>query len=236
MKICNNCKNPLSDETIICPYCETKFPFKKKNSVIGILSFIFSLTFVFSFIGLIFAIIDLVKNKCNKHGLSIAALIISSIAVITLGSIIGDTENSNTTTTDSSSSQIGELNDKTKEISEDEYKSTCAEIDYKTLARSPETYRGNKYRFKGKVIQVQEPSGFNQKTTLRINVTCGEYGIWDDTIYATVVIPDGNSRILEDDIITMWAEVKGLKTYTTVLGSSLSIPEIEIKYYQIENE
>jgi hypothetical protein len=59
-------------------------PFKKKNSGLGIGAFILSFLGPLALIGIILAIIDLVKdkNKSYKHGLSIAALVIGAIMMM----------------------------------------------------------------------------------------------------------------------------------------------------------
>ena len=125
---------------------------------------------------------------------------------------------------------------------EQEFKDSCSTIDYATLARNPDKYKGNKYVFTGEVIQVTEPSSWVSGDTvvLRINVTEEPYeyiegSSWKDTIYATVEIPDGEDRILEDDIITFWGTCDGMYTYTAVLGNSISLPKIDIKYFELRN-
>ena len=111
-----------------------------------------------------------------------------------------------------------------------EYKSSCtAGYSYKELARDPNTYVGKNAEFTGKVIQVSEGLG---STVMRVNVTQGKYS-WDDTLYVTYTPKDGESRILEDDIITIYGEMQPLKTYTTVMGASVSIPAIDAKYIEI---
>ena len=112
----------------------------------------------------------------------------------------------------------------------------CTTIDFDTLSRNPDKYKGNNYVFTGEVIQVSESWG--DTVDLRINVTKKSYEYiddeyWEDTIYATVEIPDGADRILEDDIITIWGTCDGLYSYTSILGSSVSLPKIDIKYYEI---
>ena len=44
-----------------------------------------------------------------------------------------------------------------------------------------------------------------------------------------------SDRILEDDIITIWGECDGLYSYESVLGSKESLPNIDVKYYSIDN-
>lgn len=122
-------------------------------------------------------------------------------------------------------------------VIEENFKNSCETIDYKTLARNPDKYKGNKYKLTGEVIQVQE-SSWSDTVDLRINITKeeSEYSdnvYWSDTIYATVEIPDGEDRILEDDIITFWGVCDGMYTYESVLGSSVSLPKIDIEYYAL---
>lgn len=107
-----------------------------------------------------------------------------------------------------------------------QYKNKCKTISYKKLARTPDKYEGKKFKFTGKIIQVMEADYY---TCYRIDVTKGEYGIWDDTVYVEY---RGNSdkRFLEDDIVTFYGESGGLYTYESVLGSSITIPSIDAKY------
>ena len=74
-------------------------------------------------------------------------------------------------------------------------------------------------------------SDFIPVITLRVDVTEGEYGIWDDTIYVDYEYKDENeSKILEDDIITLYGEFIGEKSYTSVLGAKITLPHINAKY------
>lgn len=43
-----------------------------------------------------------------------------------------------------------------------------------------------------------------------------------------------DARILEDDIITIYGELTGEKTYTTVMGASMTIPSFSASYVDIE--
>lgn len=123
-------------------------------------------------------------------------------------------------------------------LSEKEFKAQCETIAFSTLSRNPDKYKGKKLKFTGEVVQVSETTLFGSTyCDLRINVTKselfeGEY-YWEDTIYATVTIPDGADRILEEDIITIWGTCEGNYTYTSILGSSVSLPKIDIEYFTI---
>ncbi|MDY3861984.1 MAG: hypothetical protein SOZ45_05460 [Ruminococcus sp.] len=124
-------------------------------------------------------------------------------------------------------------------LSEEEFKNSCESIDFETLSRNPDKYKGNNYTLTGQVIQVQE-SSFSDTVDLRINVTKKTYEYiddvtWTDTIYATVHVPDGEDRILENDVLTFWGTCDGMYTYESVLGSSVSLPKIDIKYYELNS-
>lgn len=119
---------------------------------------------------------------------------------------------------------------------EKEFKDSCGSIDFETLARNPEKYKGNNYKITGQVIQVQE--GWFNQVELRINITKEEFEyiddvLWTDTIYATVEIPDGADNILEEDVITFWGTCDGEYTYESVLGSNITLPKIDIEYYEL---
>lgn len=116
-------------------------------------------------------------------------------------------------------------------ISKQEYIESCSEIEYADLARNPNKYKGQAFVFTGKVIQVAEPTSGNT-VSMRINVTEGTY-VWSDTIFATVELPKSADRILEGDIMTFYGDCKGLYTYTSVIGEQISLPAVQIFYFNI---
>ncbi len=114
---------------------------------------------------------------------------------------------------------------------ESEYKAAAGSYTYKEIARNPSDYIGKKAVFVGKVIQLMESGKI---VALRVNVTKGSYGIYSDTIYVNYIKKDENeARILEDDIIKIYGECDGIKTYTSTMGGEISIPQINMKYHQI---
>lgn len=120
----------------------------------------------------------------------------------------------------------------------EEFINSCESYRYDDIARNPNNYNGTKAVFKGKVIQVLEDG---KSITLRVNVTAtrNQFAtdgyLWSDTLYVTYYRSDENeSRILEDDVITMYGTLTGLKTYTTILGSSVSIPSFSAEYIELK--
>lgn len=55
------------------------------------------------------------------------------------------------------------------------------------------------------------------------------------TLRGLCKVPEESDRILEGDIITIWGECDGLYSYESVLGSKVSLPKIDVKYYSIDN-
>lgn len=113
--------------------------------------------------------------------------------------------------------------EKYRNISTEEVKQKAIDnLSYEELFRNNSQYVGKIVHYVGKVIQTQEDS--SNSYTMRANVTEKEYGLWEDDIFLNY---QGN-RVLEDEIVEFWGEVKGVKKYTTVLGASRSIPEIAV--------
>lgn len=153
-----------------------------------------------------------------------------------------DTDNKETTTVSTSAVETTTMQPTTKakkKVSAKAYKNNCKTLSFKDLSRNPDKHKGEKLKYTGKVIQVQEDEHWlddNTTVDLRINVTKDEYGLWNDTIYATVELPKNADRILEDDIITIWGECDGKYSYTSVLGSDVTLPKINIKYYSVKSK
>ena len=69
---------------------------------------------------------------------------------------------------------------------------------------------------------------------LRVNVTPGDYGFWDDTVFLRY--DDAPVRILEDDVIAFVGRMNGTVTYESVLGGDVTIPDITVLSLIIEDE
>lgn len=116
---------------------------------------------------------------------------------------------------------------------------SAKEYKYKDLERNPDEYKGEIGKFTGQVIQVSE--GFLNNVVYRVNVTRNpEYDEesfledeWIDTIYVSYKRSEGEQRILEDDIISIYGELDGMETYTSVLSGRISIPSVKAKYIDI---
>lgn len=122
------------------------------------------------------------------------------------------------------------LNVKESLHTKEEYIPMCQAYPYDEVARNPTQYTGKSAVFTGKVIQVQESGS---SVVLRVNVTKNQYGIYDDTVYIEYRRKsETEPRVLEDDVISVYGELCGIKTYETVLGSAVSIPYMKAEYIE----
>lgn len=94
-------------------------------------------------------------------------------------------------------------------------------ITYSQLARTPDDYKNKKVKFSGKVIQVIEEYGY-------INIRLAVNSDYDQIILGEYYSDIVKSRVLEDDIITIYGTSDGLYTYQSTMGGKITIPSISI--------
>lgn len=115
-------------------------------------------------------------------------------------------------------------------MSEKQYKEKCKSISYDSLARNPDEHIGKSVKFKGRIVQVMEDDG---AVALRINVTNDGYGYYDDTVYVIYFYEDGEAKFLEDDIVTFYGTYMGLYSYESVMGATITIPQVYASYIDL---
>ena len=230
-------------------------PIRKRKSPLSIIAFVFSFTFILSFVGIILGIIDLVKNDREKsHGLSKAAiaiggaftalLIMSRLNLFSNNQTNNQTKITDTVNNGSNSSSNGGSNTsksgnngtdstKTKTPTKQEYMNSCKEVVYKEVERRPNSFKGENVKFYGKVVQVSE--GLLNSVTLRVATSIDGY-IDEDIWYVTYKTSDDEDRLLEDDYVTVYGECDGVTSYTTVLGAQVTIPSVKAKYITIDEK
>ena len=111
---------------------------------------------------------------------------------------------------------------------ENDFKNKCKSIEFKTLARQPETYIMAPIKTTGTVIQVIE--GTDGHTEYRV----ADANNYDLIYYITYTRKNGESRILENDIIDIYGLYEGLITYKSTLSGNITIPNIEAIYISIK--
>ena len=94
-------------------------------------------------------------------------------------------------------------------------------LTFDQLARDPDSYTGEKVKFYGRVIQLIDDPDL---ITIRFAID----GDYDQTIMAAYEPDIVDSRILEDDYITIYGVSTGLFTYESTLGASITVPMVLI--------
>lgn len=169
------------------------------------------------------------KNLKKEKGITLLTLcIIIVILIVLLVIVFGGSGKDNGGTT--SSSYFTKENRAT-------YVSKCKTIDYTSLARNPNQYKGQNFVFTGEVIQVMED---NNDLALRVNVTQKRYEYLDKIYYEDTILvaykysSSAESRILEGDVITLYGQSMGTYTYKSVMGASVTVPSIKAMYIDIK--
>lgn len=104
------------------------------------------------------------------------------------------------------------------EISPSELRKSAKSIPYKSVARYPDKYKGQYIKFSGKVVQSLEDDGM---FTLRVAQN-DDYS----QMFLVTYIPENDTRILEDDEITVYGRYEGITTYTSTVGSDVTVPAV----------
>ncbi len=112
----------------------------------------------------------------------------------------------------------------TNDVSEEEYKSVCETYSYEEILRNEDEYKGKHVVISGKVDQVIEGllGGYS------IYITDSSGNKW----HCTYRYKDGESKILENDNVTVYGDLNGTANSKTVLGKQVTMPYVEINYYE----
>lgn len=94
-------------------------------------------------------------------------------------------------------------------------------ITYDNIARNPDDYKGEKVKFWGKVIQVIEGD-----TTVQIRLAVNKS--YDQIIFCEYSKGLVSSRILEDDLITIYGTSAGVISYQSTGGGTITIPAVAV--------
>lgn len=113
----------------------------------------------------------------------------------------------------------------------DNFIKSCQSFSFKDLARNADSLKGKRIKAKGEVVQVLTTGDYYE---MRVNITQGSYNIWSDTVYVTYFKDADAPNIIEDDIITFYGEIEGNTSYKTVLGATVTLPDIAAEYIDID--
>ena len=223
---CPKCGAPASYQQANPNFGNFQQPIKPKNSKLSILALIFSLTGCLFFVGIILAIIDLAtQKKTEKHTLSIIAIIIGVIWLIFAVNISTNSSDKSSSTpstqatvqpdspvqpdtTQPESEQTEQTESESQpEISEEDFKASCQDFDYKTIARNPDNYIGQNFKLTVQVMSTANGGFFDDYDQYYKTYTADEYGnYFNDLVYVMDKQDTTSSsylKILDKDIITV---------------------------------
>lgn len=126
----------------------------------------------------------------------------------------------------------------TAPVSEEEFKASCQEIGYKTLLRNPDDYIGQRIVFTAKIQQIMQGGLFDDNQYYRVQTDNDGYEYYlDDEYYMYDCRPEGSTKLLEGDVIRIYAEFAGTETVTRALtGTKEEIPAVNAYYVDLISE
>lgn len=122
--------------------------------------------------------------------------------------------------------------------SEEEFKASCQEISYKTILRNPDDYIGQRIIITAKIQQVMKGGLFDDGEYYRIQTDESGYALYlDDEYFMYDIRPEGSTKLLQDDIIKIYAEFSGMQEIKRALtGTKEEIPAIKAHYIELISE
>lgn len=168
-------------------------------------------------LGIVIGIAAPSTNNDQKNALT------TSSTISDTSSELSDSTNSITSSFDLESSLPSSEN---KEIDINEY---STEITYDALARNPEKNKNQKVTVSGTIVQVIENDGYSQ------------YRLAVDDDYEKIMLIEIssdllNSRILENDVITVYGESQGTIDYESTLGGKITVPALTVDKFEITGQ
>lgn len=122
--------------------------------------------------------------------------------------------------------------------SEDEFKSSCQEIGYKKLLRTPDEYVGQRIVITAEVQQVIDGGLFDDSKYYRVQTDNNDSGYYfDDEYFMYDNRVNDDMKILDGDVLKIYGEFTGLETMKRVItGSKDEVPAIKAYYVELISE
>lgn len=174
------------------------------------------------------------KKPSKKMIAIIGAVAVLLIVVLALGSGgSNDTSTSETSTTPEVTEETTEPEVVEEEPAEEDSSSSAlepftkeedyADMSYEDLARDPNKHEGKKFKGSGNVLQVLES---DTEVDMRVATSSDGY---DDVVYIYYDPSIVDSRILEDDQVTFYGVSKGLYSYESTMGGTITLPLLYVQ-------
>ncbi len=129
-------------------------------------------------------------------------------------------------TSDSNKLKVGKPAKVVAEVDASQQEGYDSSISYDDLFRHSEEYVGHNVEYYGSIQQIiqQDCSDCKHPSyVMRIAVTKGDYGIWDDTIWLEI---ESDTRFREDDLVTFRGKYYGIYEYTSALNVPIEVPAV----------
>ena len=122
--------------------------------------------------------------------------------------------------------------------SEVEFIASCQQIPYKDLLRNPDDYIGQRIVITAQVQQVVQGAWLDNNEYYRVQTDNDGYDWYmDDEYFMYDYRVDDNTKILQDDILKIYAEFSGVETITRALtGTKDEVPSIKAYYIDLIGE
>ncbi len=148
----------------------------------------------------------------NKTALIVGGVIVFIILLVIIG---GSGLNNNPTQTTSGNNQVSLCSDIVS------LKNQAITVDFKELDKDPESFNGKIVKFIGQVLQIQESNGHG---IVLLAVTKESYG-WSsaDVVYVEY---QGHTDAVEDDVVTIYGQLTGSKTYESQAHFEITVPSM----------
>lgn len=123
------------------------------------------------------------------------------------------------------------------ELTEEEYKARCEEVDYADLAANPDAYIGKMCTFTGLLMDVWEPS-----SAYIMSITHkAENNSWSDNVLFYCASPESSLDLTKFEIysgapiITVWGEIREPLKPTSEQPTVPNAPVLEAKYISMDD-
>ncbi|WP_142976531.1 hypothetical protein [Enterococcus faecium] len=141
-------------------------------------------------------------------------------------------EVANSSSTESSDSEDVTFDSETKEDSTPKEVNPAdynTGITYDALARTPDEHIGNKVTLSGEIVQVIEGDDASQ---YRMAVDQD----YDKMVLIEVPTDQLSSRILENDLITIYGVSQGTVDYESTIGGTITVPAITVDKFEVTGQ
>lgn len=149
-----------------------------------------------------------------------------------------ETESETETQTENQTQTVDETVSAIPAESKDEFIASCQKIPYKDLLRNPDDYIGQRIVITAKVQQVVQGGWLDNNEYYRVQTDNDGYDWYmDDEYFMYDYRVDDNTKILQDDILKIYAEFSGVETITRALtGTKDEVPSIKAYYIDLIGE